>query len=168
VASTAFHYEFEFIHPFADGNGRLGRLWQTLILSRWQPILAWLPVETVVRQRQQAYYAALAHADASSDCSGFIEFMLQAIADSLREAIQAPVTVETSVEMTVERGQTTSALVLAALGRQPELTLAEVALQIGRSLRTVERVAAKLQSEGKLRHLGPRKGGRWQVVRSKR
>lgn len=167
VASTAFHYEFEFIHPFADGNGRLGRLWQTLILSRWQPILAWLPVETVVRQRQQAYYAALAHADASSDCSGFIEFMLQAIADSLREAIQAPVSVETSVEMTVERGQTTPALVLAALGRQPELTLAEVALQIGRTLRTVERVAAKLQSEGKLRHLGPRKGGRWQVVGSK-
>ena len=168
VASTAFHYEFEFIHPFADGNGRLGRLWQTLILSRWQPILAWLPVETVVRQRQPAYYAALAHADASSDCSGFIEFMLQAIADSLREAISLPLAVETSVEtsvgMTADRGQSTPALVLAALGRQPELTLAEVALQIGRSLRTVERVAAKLQSEGKLRHLGPRKGGRWQPI----
>lgn len=90
--------------------------------------------------------------------------MLQAIADNLRKAIQAPATVETSVEMAVDRGQSTPALVLAALGRQPELTLAEVALQIGRSLRTIERVAAKLKTEGKLRHLGPRKGGRWQVV----
>ena len=69
VASAAFHYEFEFIHPFADGNGRMGRLWQTVILSRWQAVLGWLPVETVIRHRQQEYYAELARADAASDCS---------------------------------------------------------------------------------------------------
>lgn len=59
IASCVFHYELEFIHPFADGNGRMGRLWQTLILSRWKPLLAWLPVETVIRERQVEYYTAL-------------------------------------------------------------------------------------------------------------
>lgn len=87
IASAAFHYEFEFIHPFSDGNGRMGRLWQTLILSRWQPVLAWLPVETVIRRRQEDYYAQLAQSDQQSDCSGFIEFMLAAFAESLKEAI---------------------------------------------------------------------------------
>jgi Fic family protein len=59
IASAAFHYEFEFIHPFSDGNGRMGRLWQTLILSCWQPMLAYLPVETVIKRRQQDYYDQL-------------------------------------------------------------------------------------------------------------
>ncbi|HEX2747214.1 MAG TPA: Fic family protein, partial [Verrucomicrobiales bacterium] len=63
VTSCVFHYELEFIHPFADGNGRMGRLWQTLILSRWKPALAWLPVESVIRERQRDYYAALAASD---------------------------------------------------------------------------------------------------------
>lgn len=87
VASCVFHYEFEFIHPFGDGNGRMGRLWQTLILSRWQPVLAWLPVETVIRERQGDYYAALAAADRASEATPFVDFMLQALATALREAI---------------------------------------------------------------------------------
>ena len=87
IASAAFHYEFEFIHPFSDGNGRIGRLWQTLILSHWQPMLAYLPVETVIKHRQQDYYQLLTESDQKSDCSAFIEFLLQAIEDSLQEAI---------------------------------------------------------------------------------
>jgi len=85
VKSCVFHYEFEFIHPFQDGNGRLGRLWQTLILSQWKPVFALLPVESVVRERQQEYYTALREADNTSDATPFIAFMLNAILQALGE-----------------------------------------------------------------------------------
>ena len=86
LVSCVFHYEFEFIHPFADGNGRMGRLWQTLILSHWRPVLAYLPVESVIRSQQEAYYAALAQSDRLSEATPFVEFMLQALAQALTEA----------------------------------------------------------------------------------
>ena len=85
VKSCAFHYEFEFIHPFADGNGRMGRMWNTLLLYQWKPIFAWLPIETLIRERQQAYYAALAQADQTADATPFVEFLLTVIYDTLRE-----------------------------------------------------------------------------------
>jgi Fic family protein len=85
ISSCVFHYEFEFIHPFEDGNGRLGRLWQTLILSRWKPLLAWLPVESVIHERQSAYYAALAASDKAGNSTVFIEYRLSALLEALRE-----------------------------------------------------------------------------------
>lgn len=78
IASCVFHYELEFIHPFADGNGRVGRLWQTLILRDWKSMLAYLPVETVIRERQQDYYQALTVADEQANAAPFIDFMLSA------------------------------------------------------------------------------------------
>lgn len=87
IASCAFHYEFEFIHPFSDGNGRIGRLWQTLILSQWRPLMAYLPVETLIHNCQDEYYFVLGQCDKSSDCTAFIEFMLNALETALRESI---------------------------------------------------------------------------------
>lgn len=83
VASCVFHYEFEFVHPFADGNGRLGRLWQTLILSRWKPAFLELPLESVVRDHQADYYRALGESDKAGDCTGFVVFMLEALRETL-------------------------------------------------------------------------------------
>ena len=83
IKSCVFHYEFEFIHPFADGNGRMGRMWHTLMLSQWNELFAWLPIEELIRERQQEYYDALAAADSKADCTGFVELMMNIILDAL-------------------------------------------------------------------------------------
>ena len=88
IRSCVFHYELELIHPFADGNGRVGRLWHTLLLSKWNPAFAWLPVESIIHDRQQEYYAAINASNDAGESTVFIEFMLSAIKASLVEAIR--------------------------------------------------------------------------------
>lgn len=85
IKSCVFHYEFEFIHPFQDGNGRMGRLWQTVILKEWNEALAWLPVEALIKEKQKEYYNALRISDNNSDCTEFIEFMLSLISSTIDE-----------------------------------------------------------------------------------
>ena len=85
VASSVFHYEFEFIHPFADGNGRVGRLWQTVVLFRWNPLFAHIPVESLIHKNQAEYYRALESSTQQTDSAPFIEFMLTMILDAISE-----------------------------------------------------------------------------------
>lgn len=85
IKSAIFHYEFEFIHPFADGNGRMGRLWHSLLLGNWNEIFFWLPIEELIRSRQEEYYQALGKSDELGESSPFVEFMLEVILDTLKE-----------------------------------------------------------------------------------
>jgi Fic family protein len=164
IASSAVHYELEFIHPFSDGNGRIGRLWQTLILSRWQPMLAYLPVETVIQQRQDDYYRALGEADRASECSGFILFMLGAIDDALKQALEVDGVRETPVKTRVKTLVKTEDRLLAVLAVQPGVTLAEAAAHLGKSVSAIERAVRRLRDSGRLRYVGPQKGGYWEVM----
>lgn len=88
IKSCVFHYEFEFIHPFTDGNGRMGRLWQTVLLRQYNPVFEFLPIETIIKKRQAEYYDVLGRSDAAGNSTLFIEFMLSVINDSLEELLQ--------------------------------------------------------------------------------
>ncbi len=85
IKSAIFHYEFESIHPFADGNGRMGRMWHSLLLGKWKEMFFWLPIEELIQSRQKEYYDALGAADKQADSAGFVELMLEIIRDSLTE-----------------------------------------------------------------------------------
>lgn len=92
IKSCVFHYELEFIHPFTDGNGRMGRLWQTVLLRQYNPVFAFLPVESIIKNKQPAYYKALSIADKSGHSTKFIEFMLSVLDEALEQllSIQQP------------------------------------------------------------------------------
>ena len=117
IASSVFHYEFEFIHPFEDGNGRIGRLWQTLILTRWKPLVADVPVESLVYARQSEYYEAIRESSAKGESTPFIVFMLEAILDAVISTPQETPHVSPQVErlLAVLEGEMSLQQILHAL-----------------------------------------------------
>ncbi len=173
LTSSVVHYELEFIHPFADGNGRLGRLWQTLILSRWQPLLAWLPIEEVVRDRQETYYDSLGRADQAGDLTPFVSFMLTAIGSALEQAIRQQATAqlagsemdsEMGSEISAQGSAATAERILMLLAASPQFSARLLAQKLDLSSRAVENHLAALQAAGRLRRVGSPRSGHWQVL----
>ena len=163
VKSCIFHYEFEFIHPFQDGNGRMGRLWQSLILQKWKDIFTWLPVETLVYENQEEYYKVLQSADNKGDSTEFVEFMLGMIRDALSEisTTQNENDVVTNVVINVV---TNEDKVLSMLKQDGKMSATMLANSIGITQRQAQRILSKLKDEGKILRHGANKNGYWEVI----
>ena len=156
IRSCVFHYELELIHPFADGNGRVGRLWHTLLLSKWNSAFAWLPVESIIHDRQQEYYAAINASNEAGESTEFIEFMLSAIKTSLIEAI------DTSGEMSdgkMDKATLRWKKIKEYLKNHDYIMNADVRELCGVSAATANRVLSSFAKEEKLKKY--REGGHW-------
>lgn len=164
VRSCVFHYEFEFIHPFIDGNGRMGRLWQSLILSRWYPAFAHLPVENMVYSNQQAYYDAIAQSTQQGESGPFIEFMLGEIQSSVHahkgEPLNASVNASVNAPAKITKTQTA---IIGILKGNCHATYDELAASIGVNRTTIMRNIAALKVNGILVRIGEDKNGYWKV-----
>ena len=160
IKSCVFHYEFEFIHPFDDGNGRIGRLWQSLILGRLNPIFEHLPVENMVYSNQQAYYNAINKSSYLADSGPFIDFMLEEILNALIDhqgKSNADIADEKGLNYQQER-------VLGYLRADRHMTAAKIAKDLDMSARQVERMLADLKAKGIIRREGANRNGYWIVL----
>ena len=160
IRSCVFHYEFEFIHPFADGNGRIGRLWQSLILGRLNPIFEHLPVENMVYSNQQAYYNAINKSSFLADSGPFIDFMLEEILNALIDhqgKSNTDIADEKGLNYQQER-------VLGYLRVDRHMTAAKIAKDLDMSARQVERMLADLKAKGIIRREGANRNGYWIVL----
>ena len=160
IKSCVFHYEFEFIHPFQDGNGRMGRLWQTVILKEWKEIFAWLPVETLIKENQKEYYNVLGASDSDANSTKFIEFMLALILNTIEEIIstEKKVTQKVTVKVTVNQQK-----ILNLLKQNPFITQEELSKMIGIARKSIILNMKKLQEAGLIKRIGADKNGYWQV-----
>lgn len=160
IRSCVFHYEFEFIHPFADGNGRIGRLWQSLILGRLNPIFEHLPVENMVYSNQQAYYHAINRSSDLGDSGPFIDFMLEEILNALvghQGKSNADIADEKGLNFQQQR-------VLGYLRADRHTTAAKIAADLNMSARQIERMLADMKAKGIIRRIGANRNGYWEIV----
>ena len=173
VSSCVFHYEFEFIHPFIDGNGRMGRYWQTMLLSKWKGIFSWIPVETIVKEHQQEYYDVIAKCDAAGSSTVFIEFMLRCLLDAMKRIEEEPEEVPNKVPNKVPKkvadkvankvANKSAQKVLLLLYDNGRLTRVELSALTGLSLGGIKKIINSLRESGLIERVGSNKTGFWKV-----
>jgi Fic family protein len=168
IKSSIIHFEIEFIHPFIDGNGRIGRLWQTLILSKWNELFAWLPVETVVYENQQNYYNALQTAGKTANSEIFIEFMLNAILQALEELPNKKIT-DIFTDINTDKLSKTELdfleQIATYLDKNGEITNYRAQLLTNKSDISVKKYLAKFVEIGLLQVEGKNKGRKYIINR---
>lgn len=150
IKSCIFHYEFEFIHPFSDGNGRTGRLWQTLLLANWRPVFKNLPIENIVYKYRKEYYKAIAISGGEDGCTPFIEFILGVIDETLVLENNTP--------------RSTKDKIIEQIHNNPKITRNELASILGITPDGVKYHLHKMTVEGIIIRHGSARGGYWKVV----
>lgn len=158
VRSCVFH--FEFIHPFSDGNGRTGRLWQSLILGRLNPIFEHLPVENMVFSNQIGYYEAIATSNAKGDSAPFVDFMLEEIFETLKSHVKAGVPNKVP-NKTLDKNDMLILKILQEGGHLSRVALME---KTGLSDGGIKKILAKLKACAAIERVGSNKTGYWRVL----
>jgi Fic family protein len=160
IKSSVFHYELEFIHPFIDGNGRIGRFWQTLILYKWKPVFGSIPVESLIKENQQEYYEALKISDSLGESTPFIEFMLKIIFDACNGMLNENAPKKVPRNVPKERLDK----IVKLIKENKFITINEIAEILKVSSKTIKRDIAKLKEKGMLKREGSLKTGYWKLI----
>lgn len=159
ILSSIFHYEFVFIHPFSDGNGRTARLWQTAILAHWKDLFKYIPIESIIRKHQEEYYTAIQNCNNVGNSNEFIEFMLKIIDEAVDGMILTSaqeITQETTQETTQEK-------IINLIKKNPSITQIEMAKELNLTRDGISYNIRKLKENGIIERVGSTKNGIWKI-----